>query len=287
MDVAAKLSRKAISTRGWDAVNALGLGAAGTGGDTVCLALKMERAHTHTAIAPVCINFHCWVARWAGTRIYPDGRTEKLLQMLLRQRRTCHDMAIYHLSTPLREEDVRRLKVSDVVYLSGHIFTARDMAYLRIQSLLKEGGPLPKDFAGAAFFHGGPLELKNSDGSWQLNVIGPTTSIRREPYAAVMGGLGLGAVIGKGGMAEDALRACGEYGYVYLQAAPGSAAKLTQGVEGIENVTWLDMGMPEAIWDLRAREFGPLVVGMDTQGDSIYASLREAALEQIASRYPA
>ena len=96
MDVAAKLSRKAISTRRWDdvnpdpelaaleaelkdAINALGLGAAGTGGDTVCLALKMERAHTHTAIAPVCINFHCWVARRAGIRIYDDGRVEKLL----------------------------------------------------------------------------------------------------------------------------------------------------------------------------------------------------------------
>ena len=96
MDVAAKLSRKAISTRRWDdvnpdpelaaletelkdAINSLGLGAAGTGGDTVCLALKMERAHTHTAIAPVCINFHCWVARRAGIRIYDDGHVEKLL----------------------------------------------------------------------------------------------------------------------------------------------------------------------------------------------------------------
>ena len=96
MDIAAKLSRKAISTRRWDdvnpdpelaaleaelkdAINGLGLGAAGTGGDTVCLALKMERAHTHTAIAPVAINFHCWVARRAGIRIYNDGRVEKLL----------------------------------------------------------------------------------------------------------------------------------------------------------------------------------------------------------------
>lgn len=96
MDVAAKLSRKAISIRRWDdanpdpelavleaelkdAINGLGLGAAGTGGDTVCLSLKMERAHTHTAIAPVCINFHCWVARRAGIRIHDGGRVEKLL----------------------------------------------------------------------------------------------------------------------------------------------------------------------------------------------------------------
>lgn len=96
MDVASKLSRKAISTRRWDDVNpdpelavlekelkdqinSLGLGAAGTGGDTVALAVKIERVHTHTAIAPVAVNFHCWVARRAGVRIYPDGHVEKLL----------------------------------------------------------------------------------------------------------------------------------------------------------------------------------------------------------------
>ena len=96
MDVASKLSREAISTRKWDDtnpdpllarledelrdnINSLGLGAAGTGGDTVCLAVKIGRAATHTAIDPVAINFHCWVARRAGIRIYNDGRIEKLL----------------------------------------------------------------------------------------------------------------------------------------------------------------------------------------------------------------
>ncbi len=96
MDIASKLSREAISTRKWDDtnpdpllarledelrdnINSLGLGAAGTGGDTVCLAVKIGSAATHTAIAPVAINFHCWVARRAGIRIHNDGRVEKLL----------------------------------------------------------------------------------------------------------------------------------------------------------------------------------------------------------------
>ena len=96
MDVCSKLSRKTVSTRKWDDVNpdpelaaledelrnninSLGLGAAGIGGDTVCLAVKIAKVHTHTAIAPVAINFHCWVARRAGVRIYPDGSTEILL----------------------------------------------------------------------------------------------------------------------------------------------------------------------------------------------------------------
>lgn len=96
MDVASKLSREAISTRRWDDtnsdpllarletelrdnINALKLGAAGTGGDTVCLAVKIGRAATHTAIAPVAVNFHCWVARRAGIRLHDDGRIETLL----------------------------------------------------------------------------------------------------------------------------------------------------------------------------------------------------------------
>lgn len=93
MDVASKLSRKAISTRRWDdknpdelyggleeelleKINELGLGAAGTGGDTVALALKINGVSTHTAIVPIAINFHCWVARRAGVRLYLDGRKE-------------------------------------------------------------------------------------------------------------------------------------------------------------------------------------------------------------------
>jgi len=95
MDVAAKLSREAISTRDWrdknpdpqlnrleeellENINKLGVGPAGIGGNTTCLAVKIGMAATHTAICPVAINFHCWVARRFGVRLYPDGRREYL-----------------------------------------------------------------------------------------------------------------------------------------------------------------------------------------------------------------
>ncbi|MDD2379944.1 MULTISPECIES: fumarate hydratase [Aminobacterium] len=96
MDVACKLARKAVSTRRWNDVhpdpryaalekelleniNSLGLGAAGTGGDTTLLAVKIAAVSTHTAIAPAAISFHCWAARRTHVRLYPDGRKEILL----------------------------------------------------------------------------------------------------------------------------------------------------------------------------------------------------------------
>lgn len=190
------------------------------------------------------------------------------------------------LPVPLREEDVRALKVGDVVCLTGHIFTARDMVHLKLRELLDAGKPMPRDFNGAVIFHAGPVCLREPDGSWRLNVIGPTTSIRMEPHADAVGRMGVRALIGKGGMGQDTLDACGKYGYVYLQAAPGCAAQLAQGVRSVGDVLWLEFGMPEAMWDLQTIEFGPFVVGMDTHGKSIYRDLREAALKKLDQIYP-
>ena len=189
-------------------------------------------------------------------------------------------------TTPLKEEDMRSLNIGDVIYITGHIFTSRDMGHLRLRSLVNEGKPLPKDFHGAAVFHAGPVCLKNEDGSWRLNVIGPTTSIRMEPHADFVGKLGVKAILGKGGMDKDTIEAAQKYGYVYLQAAPGCAAKLGQAVTRVASVDWFEMGMPEALWDLECVEFGPLVVGMDTKGNSIYKNVKERALKKLNEIYP-
>lgn len=194
-------------------------------------------------------------------------------------------MNTYELHTPLTDT-IRSLHVGDVVYISGIIYTSRDMAHLKFQKLLEEGKPLPKNFNGSVIFHAGPVCLKNSDGSWRLNMIGPTTSIRMEPYAEMVGQIGVRALIGKGGMGEDTLEACRKYGYVYLQAAPGCAAQLSLGVCAVKDVTYYENGMPEALWTLEVHRFGPLVVGMDTHGNSIYHELKCNALKKLEENYP-
>ena len=194
-------------------------------------------------------------------------------------------MKEYYLTTPLQECDMRQLRAGDIVYISGHIFTSRDMAHLKYKGLLAEGKPLPKDFNGAAVFHAGPVCLKRPDGSWKLQLIGPTTSIRMEPYAEMVGQMGVKAVLGKGGMGDDTLAACQKYGYVYLQAAPGCAAKLSERIQEVEDVNYFELGMPEALWDLKVDRFGPLVVGMDTFGVSIYHHLKNRAFEILDMTY--
>jgi fumarate hydratase subunit beta/L(+)-tartrate dehydratase beta subunit len=188
------------------------------------------------------------------------------------------------LKAPLQEEETRALNVGDVVYIDGTIYTARDMAHLTVRKWLEAGKSLPVDFTGSVVFHAGPVVKKTASG-WDLIVIGPTTSIRMEPYAEMVGKLGVKAIIGKGGMQDLTSRANQTYGTVYLQAAPGCAAKLAAGIERIEGVHWLELGVPEAMWVMQARRFGPLVVGMDSQGGSIYRNLRENAYRRIKALY--
>jgi tartrate/fumarate subfamily iron-sulfur-dependent hydro-lyase beta chain len=188
------------------------------------------------------------------------------------------------LKAPLREEDTRVLNVGDVVYIDGAIYTARDMAHLTVRKLLEAGGTLPVDFVGSVLFHAGPV-VKKTESGWDMVVIGPTTSIRMEPYAEMVGKLGVKVIIGKGGMLEGTSQVNRQYGSVYLQAAPGCAAKLAAGIERIDGVHWLELGVPEAMWILKARKFGPLVVSMDSKGHSIYRNLREKASIRIKELY--
>jgi tartrate/fumarate subfamily iron-sulfur-dependent hydro-lyase beta chain len=188
------------------------------------------------------------------------------------------------LKTPLTVEDIKTLRIGDVVYLEGVIYTSRDMAHMTIRDRLEKGRDLPVDFQGAAVFHAGPVVRKTHTG-WELGVIGPTSSIRMEPYAEIVGKLGVRVIIGKGGMRDFSRDAFQKYGQVYLQAAPGCAALLADGIEKIEEVHWFDLGMPEALWVLKAKKFGPLVVAMDSRGNSIYQDIRDKATEMIDVLY--
>lgn len=193
-------------------------------------------------------------------------------------------MAEHNLSLPVNDIQVENLKIGDTVYLTGTVYTARDMAHLEIKKLLTKGEPLPVELSGRAIFHAGPVVRKTDEG-WEMVVIGPTTSIRMEPHAKMTGELGVKLIIGKGGLAKDSREMFQKYKQAYLQAAPGCAVQLAAGVKKVETVYWLDNGMPEAMWVLEVERFGPFIVTMDAQGNSRYDEVKETAYQKIKEIY--
>ena len=186
-------------------------------------------------------------------------------------------MKAVKLTTPIPKEAVLKLNTGDVVYISGVVYTARDMAHLRLKKLWQNEESLPEDFSGSVIFHAGPV-VKKENGNWKIWVIGPTTSVRMEPYADMVGELGVRAIVGKGGMGEATIGSLAKYGGVYLLAAPGCGVVHSGAVKRVLRVHWLkEFGVPEAIWVLEVSNWGPLVVAMDAHGKSIFRDIAEKA----------
>jgi len=182
-------------------------------------------------------------------------------------------MAEYHLRTPLSEEDVRKLKVGDVVYVSGDMFTARDSAHRRALEYLAEGKEVPINMEGKALFHCGPL-VKEVDGKCRIISAGPTTSMRMEIFEAkIIEKFHVRVVIGKGGMGSKTTEACKKFGAVYCAFTGGAGALAGKAIKWVKSVEWLDLGMPEALWVLDVEDFGPLTVAIDAYGKNLYVDV--------------
>jgi fumarate hydratase subunit beta len=185
---------------------------------------------------------------------------------------------IYHLRTPLSEEDVRQLRVGDTVYLSGIIFTARDAAHRKILDLINRGESLPFDPKGLAVYHVGPV-VRKKNGEWEVIAAGPTTSARLEPVEhEFIAKTGVRMVIGKGGMGKKTAEACKKYGAVYAVFTGGAAVLAAQAIKRVVDVYWLDeLGIPEAVWLFEVENFGPLTVTIDSTGKNYYDEILENA----------
>jgi len=181
------------------------------------------------------------------------------------------------LRTPIGEEDIRALKIGDVVYVSGTLVTARDAAHRRILQYLKQGKKLPVMFDGLALFHCGPL-VKKADVGWTVLAAGPTTSMRMEPLEGdIIRNLGIRLVIGKGGMGERTQRAMKEFGAAYAVFTGGAGVLAAKRIKRVKHVTWLDLGIPEALWIFEVEAFGPLIIGIDSHGNSLFERVQAEA----------
>ena len=179
-------------------------------------------------------------------------------------------MTVYKFKTPISEEDVRKLKVNDVLYVTGTIVTARDQAHRRALEFFKEGKSLPVNLEGLAVFHCGPVMNKQGD-KWVAVAAGPTTSTRMDIFEdEFIKNFKVRVVIGKGGMGEKTTDAMAKYGAVYGAFTGGAAILAAKAIKNVKGVEWLDLGMPEAMWIFEVEEFGPLAVAIDSHGNNVF-----------------
>jgi fumarate hydratase class I len=264
--------------------NRLGVGAMGFGGKVSLIGCKVAAANRLPASFFVSVAYECWAFRRLGVRL--DAANGAITEWLYRDpARKVERMARGEgfpltgrevmLTPPLTEEQMRALKVGDVVLISGEMFTGRD----NVHAYLMKNAP-PVDMNGTVLYHCGPVMLQEG-GEWKVKAAGPTTSIREEPYQAdVIKRYGVRAVIGKGGMAPKTLAALKESGAVYLNGIGGAAQYYARTVEKVLGVHLMEFGIPEAMWHLRVKGFAAIVT-MDAHGNSLHADVEKTTGESL------
>lgn len=191
-----------------------------------------------------------------------------------------------YLRTPLSEEDVRSLAIDDVVYLTGEAYTMMYISHFtRLIGMMKAGEPLPMELEGRAIYNTGTIFKRNEDGSYDFRAIGATTSSKFNAYTPeFIRRSGVRAVIGKGGMDKATLDAMRECGCVYLAVAGGCSAIYTPSVT-LEKEYWPQPSWADNQLKLRLENFGPLFVGMDAHGNSVYEDCADLAQKNLKDIY--
>src|SRR5687768_10551235 len=267
-------------------VNKLGIGTMGFGGRVSLIGCKIGALNRLPASFFVSVAYDCWAYRRLGVVL--DAKSGEIKRWLYREAsspvvhmadqsgfpRTGREVV---LRTPLTEEQVRSLKVGDVVLLSGRAYTGRDAVHHHLMS-----HEPPVDLRGGVIYHCGPVVAKDGDG-WRVTAAGPTTSIREEPYQAdIIKRYGVRAVIGKGGMGGKTLAGLKEAGAVYLNAIGGAAQFYARAITKVHGVSLMEFGTPEAMWHLELHDF-PAIVTMDAHGGSLHADVEKASAAELAT----
>lgn len=195
-------------------------------------------------------------------------------------------MAHHQLQTPMTDEFVKQLRVGDTVTVNGHIFGIRDANLIRLfDHKIDPPDDLIPQLRGAVTIHTAPGVKKLENGKYEKVCIGTTTSTRMDRFVeGLFEKFGVKAITGKGGMLEPGAQACVNVGGVYFSIVGGAAALETTQIEEIEDVWWEDL-MPEAIWKLRVKDFGPLLVSVDSYGGNLYKDVKTQAVNNLDMIY--
>ena len=169
------------------------------------------------------------------------------------------------LEAPFTNEMIRSLRVGDMVYISGTIYTARDAAHKRLAEMLQNGDAMPFDFQGQVVYYAGPCPAKPGK---PIGSVGPTTGGRMDAYSPLLIEQGLKVMIGKGSRNEQVIKAIKKHTGIYFAAIGGAAALMAQCVKSAEIIAFDDLGT-EAIRKLQIEEL-PVIVAIDSEGNNVY-----------------
>jgi L(+)-tartrate dehydratase beta subunit len=192
-------------------------------------------------------------------------------------------MTTHEVTFPVTDErEILKLRAGDEVVVQGHIIGIRDRTQMRI---FDQGVEPPMDLTGAFLLHTAPNVRKVAPGRYEPLCIGTTTSARMVHFTEPLGErYGVRAICGKGGFPDEAIEPMHRLGMVYFAIVGGAAALETTQIEAIEEVAWEEL-MPECLWKFRVRDFGPLTVGIDAHGGSLYHDVQERARERLKELY--
>jgi L(+)-tartrate dehydratase beta subunit len=191
-------------------------------------------------------------------------------------------MAEHRLTFPTTEEEIRKLRAGDLVTVDGHVIGIRDRSHIRI---FDEGVEPPMNLEGAFLLHTAPGVRKVGEGKYEKVCIGTTTSARMVRFTEGLGSkYNVRAICGKGGLPDEAIEPMRKHGMVYFAIVGGAAALETTQIEEIEEVAWEEL-MPECLWKFRVKDFGPLWVGIDSHGNSLFHDVQERAKQKLEELY--
>lgn len=171
----------------------------------------------------------------------------------------------HKINLPISDVDISMLRAGDTVYLTGTLYTGRDMAHKRITALMDEGKELPFTLAGQTIYYVGPCDPKDG---MAIGSCGPTTSYRMDSFTPRLIDAGLKAMIGKGKRSDEVVRSMVKHRCVYFSATGGAAALYAFKVKECEIIAFPDL-LSEAVRKLYVEDF-PVIVAIDCYGNSLY-----------------
>ena len=192
-------------------------------------------------------------------------------------------MATYELQTPFDPDEIAKLRIGDLIYVSGKAFTCRSRLH---RWVFDENHPSPKAaMERDLLIHVGPIVLRHED-SYELVSFMPTSSIRFEKWGAKsVENWGLKMIIGKTTMGDETMAMMQKMGCVHV-SPQGVSPNLWASQIRITDVELFDeLGTIEATWHMELDKLGPFVIDIDTQGNNLFEQVDAVVEENKAKVY--